>query len=140
MYSQALRDDDPEYTHGDYSGTTAYARSKRAQVELLGPLGERWAPYGVRVYATHPGWADTPGVATSLPTFRRLTRPVLRDAEGGADTTVWLAARTPVPPGGGLWHDRRERPTHFRNATRPTPDQVTRMWAWVRDQAGLPAA
>ncbi len=138
MYAQALRDDDPEYLEGDYSGATAYARSKRAQVELLAPLGERWAPYGVQVYATHPGWADTPGVATSLPTFRRLTRPVLRDAEGGADTTVWLAAQSPPPPGGGLWHDRRERSRHFRPGTRPTPDQVARMWAWVSDQAGLP--
>jgi len=35
MYSQKLRADDPEYLTGDYSPTTAYARSKRAQVEKL---------------------------------------------------------------------------------------------------------
>ncbi|MFN8195817.1 MAG: SDR family NAD(P)-dependent oxidoreductase [Nocardioidaceae bacterium] len=137
MYAQRLRDDDPEYVDGDYVPTTAYARSKRVQVELLETLGDRWAPYGVRVYATHPGWADTPGVQTSLPTFRLLTRPVLRDADGGADTTVWLAATSPARPGGGLWHDRHERPLHFRNATRPTPEQVARMWAWVEERAGL---
>ena len=97
MYTQRLRDDDPEFRSGDYSGTVAYARSKRAQVELLPPLTERWAPYGVRVYATHPGWADTPGVAESLPAFRKLTGPILRDADEGADTTVWLAATSPAP-------------------------------------------
>jgi NAD(P)-dependent dehydrogenase (short-subunit alcohol dehydrogenase family) len=137
MYTQPLREDDPEYLSGDYSGTTAYARSKRVQVELLPTLVGRWGPHGVRVYATHPGWADTPGVAESLPTFHRLTGPFLRDAEGGADTTVWLAATEPVPTAGGLWHDRRSRPTHFTSRTRPTDDQVERMWAWVEDQAGL---
>ena len=32
MYTQALHLDDLEYTQGKYSGATAYARSKRAQV------------------------------------------------------------------------------------------------------------
>ena len=137
MYTQALRDDDPEYLVGDYAGATAYARSKRAQVELLTPAGERWSGRGLRLYATHPGWADTPGVADSLPTFRTLTGPILRDAEGGADTTVWLSAVRPAQPAGGLWHDRRQRPAHFRRATRPTPEQVARMWAWVVDQTGI---
>ena len=135
MYAQGLRDDDPEYLSGEYSPTTAYARSKRAQVELLPRFAERWP--GVHVYATHPGWADTPGVRDSLPTFRRLTAPILRDAEGGADTTVWLAGTEPAPPGGGLWHDRGERPTHLRAATRPAPGQVDRMWAWTREHARL---
>ena len=53
----------------------------------------------VGVHATHPGWADTPGVVESLPRFHRLTGPLLRDAAGGADTTVWLAATDPQPPG-----------------------------------------
>jgi NAD(P)-dependent dehydrogenase (short-subunit alcohol dehydrogenase family) len=135
MYAQPLRDDDPEYLKGDYSPTTAYARSKRAQVELLPVLQRRWAD--LDVHATHPGWADTPGVQTSLPTFRRLTGPVLRDAEGGADTTVWLVAVRPGPPGGGLWHDRRRRPTSLLRKTRTSEAQRDRLWAWVRGAAGL---
>jgi len=138
MYAQTLRADDPEYVTGDYSPTTAYARSKRAQVELLPLMGARWGA-GVLVYATHPGWADTPGVEESLPTFRRLTRPVLRDAAGGAETTVWLTAVRPAPPSGTLLHDRRVRPTHFRAGTRPSADEVARMWAWVTTEAGLDA-
>lgn len=136
MYAQQLRADDPEYLTGDYSPTTAYARSKRAQVELLPHLVERWGE-GVLVYASHPGWADTPGVAESLPTFRTLTRSVLRDAAGGAETTVWLTAVQPPPPTGTLVHDRRVRPTHFRPGTRPGSGDVTQMWAWVTAQVGL---
>ena len=137
MYGQALRADDPEYLDGDYSPTTAYARSKRAQVELLPVLARRWASAGVGVHATHPGWADTPGVEESLPRFHRLTGPLLRDAEGGADTTVWLAATEPQPRSGQLWHDRRTRPTHLLRRTRTGDAERDAMWAWVREQTGL---
>ena len=129
MYSQRLRDDDPEYLLGDYSPTTAYARSKRAQIELLPILEERWDD--VEVYATHPGWADTPGVTESLPTFNKLLGPLLRDAESGVDTTVWLAATEPARPGGELWHDRRPRPTQLLRKTRTGDAERDRMWAWV---------
>jgi NAD(P)-dependent dehydrogenase (short-subunit alcohol dehydrogenase family) len=139
MYGQRLRADDPEYLSGDYSGTTAYARSKRAQVELLPVLASRWTAAGVGVHATHPGWADTPGVVDSLPTFHKLTAPLLRDAEGGADTTVWLAATTPQPRSGQLWHDRRPRPTHLWRKTRTGDAERTAMWDWVREQTGLDA-
>jgi NAD(P)-dependent dehydrogenase (short-subunit alcohol dehydrogenase family) len=136
MYAQRLRDDDPDYLRGDYSGTTAYARSKRAQVELLPVLQRRWD--GLSVYATHPGWADTPGVLESLPRFHAVTGPVLRDLHQGADTTVWLSAVEPAPEGGTLWHDRRPRPVALTRRTRATPDQVARLWDWVRDSLGLP--
>jgi dehydrogenase/reductase SDR family member 12 len=139
MYAQRLRDDDPEYLAGKYSGTTAYARSKRAQIELLPVLVDRWSPHDINIYATHPGWADTPGIAESLPGFRRLTKPILRDAEAGADTTAWLAATDPPPPPGGLWHDRRPRPTHMRASTRSQPGQVDRIWAWAEEKADLEA-
>lgn len=139
MYAQRLRADDPEYLSGGYSPTTAYARSKRAQVELLSVLSARWEPAGIRVWATHPGWADTPGVADSLPLFHRLMGPLLRDATGGADTTVWLSATEPAPPPGGLWHDRRQRPTHLRSRTRTTSADTDQMWAWVCEQVGLDA-
>jgi NAD(P)-dependent dehydrogenase (short-subunit alcohol dehydrogenase family) len=139
MYGQPLRADDPEYVKGDYSPTTAYARSKRAQVELLPVLQRRWGVEGAHVWATHPGWAATPGVADSLPRFNRLTGPILRDADGGADTTVWLAAVEPPPRGGGLWHDRRPRPTSFLPSTRTDAGATERLWAWVTEQTGISA-
>ena len=140
MYGQRLRADDPEFLSGEYSGTTAYARSKRAQVELLPVLADRWSGDGIGVHATHPGWADTPGVVESLPRFHKLTGPLLRDADGGADTTVWLSAVDPQPPSGQLWHDRRARPTHLLRRTRTGDAERTEIWDWARDQAGIKAA
>lgn len=132
MYSQRLRADDPGFLDGEYSGTTAYARSKRAQIELMPILTQRWAP--ARVYATHPGWADTPGVKESIPAFEKLTRPILRDAESGSDTTVWLSATEPAPAPATLWHDRVARPTHFMARTRTGDLERRRMWNWVQEQ------
>jgi NAD(P)-dependent dehydrogenase (short-subunit alcohol dehydrogenase family) len=139
MYAQALRVDDLEYDASpeDYSGTTAYARSKRAQVELLPSLTARWAPEHISVAAMHPGWADTPGVVDSLPGFHKLTGPVLRDAAGGADTAVWLGAVEPAPPSGALWHDRRVRPTSLLRRTRPSAADRRALWDWVQENAGL---
>lgn len=136
MYGQKLRDDDPEFHLGDYSGVTAYARSKRAQVEVLPLLQERLGD-GIHVYATHPGWADTPGVADSLPTFRKITRPLLRDAREGADTTVWLSAVEPAPAGGQFFHDRRARTTHKWGLNKSDPGAARRMWSWVLAQLDL---
>lgn len=136
MYGQALRADDPEYLQGEYSPTTAYARSKRAQVELLPTLIRRFDADDIRVDATHPGWAGTPGLTSSLPTFAKFTAPLLRDAEGGADTTVWLAGTGPDETG-LLWHDRRPRPTHLMPRTRTGDSERELMWEWALTQTGL---
>ncbi len=138
MYTQSLPAADPEYTRSTYKPATAYARSKRTQVSLLPVLADRWRARGVSVYATHPGWADTPGVVESLPGFHKVTGSILRDVAQGADTTVWLAAVDPVPPGGGLWHDRRVRPDHYLPTTRESDDQRQAMWSWARQAAQLP--
>lgn len=137
MYGQPLRADDPDCTTGTYAPATAYARSKRWQVEMAPLLAQRWAPDSITVATMHPGWADTPGVQESLPRFRALTRPVLRDDAQGADTSVWLVAAEPAPPTGKFWHDRVERPTSLLPTTRPSPDVRARAWAWLNEAAGL---
>lgn len=137
MYAQRLPVDDPEYLGGAYRGATAYARSKRVQASLLPILAERWASDRITVCGMHPGWADTPGVVSSLPGFQRVTAPILRDAADGADTTVWLAATDPAPPTGRLWHDRRPRPEHLVPWTRETPAARESMWTWCALSAGL---
>ena len=43
----------------------------------------------------HPGWVETPGVARYLPTFRKITRPLPREVDDGADTAVGLVATRP---------------------------------------------
>lgn len=128
MYTQPLPVDDIEYRQGHYRGATAYARSKRIQVALTPLLAQRWS--GVMLAAMHPGWADTPGVAQSLPGFRRLTRPILRTSEQAADTAVWLTATKPTPVSGQFWHDRRIRPTHYLPTTHHADAELDEVWRY----------
>ncbi|MDE9365659.1 SDR family NAD(P)-dependent oxidoreductase [Luteipulveratus sp. YIM 133132] len=139
MYAQPLPLDDLEYERELYRPATAYARSKRVQVALLPTLQERWGADGVRVYGMHPGWADTPGVTESLPRFATVMGPVLRPTGQGADTTGWLLATPHPPPGGGLWHDRRERPTDYSSRTRTSAEERRRLWEWVSNAARVNA-
>ena len=119
----------------DYRGTEQYARAKRAQVTL----NELWAGRVPRdevvFHAMHPGWADTPGVATSLPQFRRVMGPLLRTPAEGADTVVWLGADDgePIASTGGFWLDRARRPIHRLGSTRrsDTPERRRDLWQWV---------
>lgn len=130
MYTQRLHVEDLQSTRGTFDGPTAYARTKRAQVILTELWAERLAGTGVVAHAMHPGWADTPGVASSLPRFHRIVGPLLRSAEEGADTIVWLgAAAEPGEHSGGFWHDRRQRPTHRVPWTRETPADRVRLWS-----------
>ena len=137
-HGQRLAADDPAYETGTYSPVTAYARAKRWQLEMAPLLADRWAADRITVATMHPGWADTPGLAASMPRFRTVTRPLLRDDAGGADTTVWLIATEPPPPSGRFWHDRVERPLHAVRRTRPSDAARETAWAWLREAAGLP--
>lgn len=113
MYTTPLSADDLESVNGDYDGVRVYARTKRMQVVLADQWARRLEGTGIRVESTHPGWVETPGVAEALPTFRRLTKPLLRDVADGADTAVWLVATRPDSGGAHFWHDRAQRPTTF---------------------------
>ena len=87
----------------------------------------------------HPGWADTPGVEEALPTFRKITGPLLRSVEEGADTMMWLAADGAALAGSGdFWHDRRRRSIHKLPTTRKadTPERHADLWAWCVEQTG----
>jgi dehydrogenase/reductase SDR family protein 12 len=133
MYSQPLRVDDPEYREGEFAGAKAYARVKRMQVVLAELWAGELGPDGVAVHSMHPGWADTPGVSTSLPTFHRLTRPLLRTPEQGADTIVWLAAAAEAGrENGKFWHDRRVRPTHYLPWQRESEVDRRALWEFCR--------
>ena len=139
MYTQSLPTDDPEYLDGHYSGVRAYARTKRMQVARTPILARRLAGQHIRVYSMHPGWADTPGVAASLPAFRKLTGPLLRTPEEAADTALWLAATQPPPRSGGFFHDRRPRPEHYLPLTRhgEAQRQRQRLWRYCAYAVGI---
>jgi NAD(P)-dependent dehydrogenase (short-subunit alcohol dehydrogenase family) len=130
MYTQKLAADDLQSERGDFDGPTAYARSKRAEVVLTEMWAHELMGTGVTVHSMHPGWADTAGIRSSLPRFYRVARPLLRTADQGADTIVWLgAAAEPAGTSGGFWHDRRRRPTHLLPGTREGEEDRRRLWA-----------
>ena len=129
MYTQRLHIDDLQNAHGEFNGTTAYARTKRAQVLLTEEWARRLADRGIIAHAMHPGWADTPGVSASLPRFYRVSRPLLRSPAQGADTIVWLGAADEAATGsGGFWHDRRRRPTSLLPWTREAAGDGAALW------------
>lgn len=139
MYSAELTVDRLQMDAAEYNGSKQYALAKRAQVTLNEMWAERVDRRSVVFHSMHPGWADTPGVEEALPTFRKIVGPLLRDAEAGADTMVWLAADDgePLATTGGFWLDRRVRPIHrLRNTRRSdTPERRAQLWDWVTERA-----
>ncbi|MCM2312660.1 MAG: SDR family NAD(P)-dependent oxidoreductase [Steroidobacteraceae bacterium] len=128
MYTQKIQVDDLQSQSGSYSGAVAYARAKRGLMILTEEWARRWAQDGIVVNAMHPGWADTPGVVTSLPEFHRITGRVLRTPEEGADTIVWLAAATEAGKvSGEFWLDRRPHLKYVLPGTRETPAERSRL-------------
>jgi len=134
MYSAALSVTGLEMGEDEYRGTEQYARAKRAQVVLTQIWAERFGSTGVYFHSLHPGWADTPGVADSLPGFQRVMGPLLRDSAAGADTMVWLVVDDHALQSNGVfWHDRRPRSAHKIPTTRKaeTEDRRSRLWDYV---------
>ena len=104
-----------------YNGVLAYGMHKRAQLVLNHYWREQYRDRGIDFYVMHPGWADTAGVQRSLPRFRQIMKSILRDAQSGADTAIWLAAtRPPQPERELVWFDRKVRPAHVYAYTRQT--------------------
>ncbi|KAF5749241.1 dehydrogenase/reductase SDR family member 12 [Tripterygium wilfordii] len=113
MYTAPLTTD-LEFTDGKFDGVEQYARNKRVQVALT----EKWAKLhenrGISFYSMHPGWAETPGVAKSLPSFSERLSGKLRTREEGADTVLWLALQPKEKlASGAFYFDRAEAPKHL---------------------------
>ena len=152
MYTEGFDLGRLEMPAARYRGATAYARAKRAQVVLSHEWARRWGADGVASHAMHPGWVDTPGLASGLPSFTRLGR-LLRTPAEGADTAVWLAAGGPrsggpAAEGGsgvaaleGFWHDRRRRREHRLPGTKPRAADAAsagpRLWEWCAARTGV---
>lgn len=124
MYTQRLEVDKLIMGKAGYSGSTAYARAKRALMVMTEEWAEQWADEGITINAMHPGWADTPGVVTALPAFHKLTRRILRSPLEGADTIVWLAVASEAGKASGkLFLDREPRGTYLLSGTREAPGE-----------------
>lgn len=107
-----------------YDGVVQYARTKRAEI-VLAKLWAKERPETCFA-AMHPGWADTPGVSSSLPTFHKLTRGVLRSPEQGADTIVWLCGAQ--VESGKFWFDRSQADALPVPGVRSEAGQEAALW------------
>ena len=135
MYAEKLDLASLHMSADSYDGVRAYARAKRAQVTMNEQWATRMAGSPVGFHCMHPGWADTPGVAESLPTFRRVTRSILRTPQEGADTLVWLSAEPRLPaPSGSFWLDRTVRRTVRIPGTATSPETAAALWDLVCEQ------
>lgn len=121
---------------GPFDGVTAYAQQKRAQVILNELFAARLAPWNIRSNAMHPGWAKTPGVDSGLPTFTRVMGPLLRSADEGADTLVWLACAA-VDDTGKLFLDRQPRRTEVLPGTSHSAAERQALWDLCGQLTGI---
>lgn len=141
MYTQRVDFDDLGWKSRPFSGPRAYAQAKRIQVALMREWARRMATSSISFNAMHPGWADTPGLADTLPGFYRLMGPLLRSVDEGIETITWLATSPEVrPPGGSLYLDRRPRPFDRVPHTRLNADDRRELWATISELAGVDPA
>jgi len=134
MYTEGLDVAGLEMDADDYGGAAAYARTKRAQVVLTELWADRLEGTGVVAHSMHPGWVNTPGVAASLPTFRRVMGPLLRNADQGADTIVWLSTdEDALESSGEFWMDRRPRAKHRLKRTEAGDAETDLLWGFLAD-------
>jgi len=140
MYSQRLDLECLEAPPESYSGSVAYARAKRGLMIVTELWAQDWQGDNIVVNAMHPGWARTPGVESALPTFNRLTGPLLRTPEQGADTIVWLATATEAAMvSGKLFLDRVPRTTHLMASTGETPRERGALMETLRNYRAGPS-
>lgn len=138
MYSSGFDLDDPQLEDREYDPTKFYAQSKRAEVMLADEWQDREPGGGPVFCSMHPGWADTEGVSNALPTFNRLIGPILRTAEEGGETAVWLSGATPKEaPGGEFYMDRKQRPKHRVPGTRESTEDRSQLYELCAELTGL---
>jgi dehydrogenase/reductase SDR family member 12 len=132
QYTVSWDSTDPLCEKRKFDGRMQYAISKKAQV-MLSEMWASRAPKGSVVSnCMHPGWADTPGVQTSISDFAESHKGKLRSLEQGADTIVWLAAtKNPLATtsNGLFFFDRKPVETDFSfSGTRASPAQFEKLW------------
>ena len=134
MYTQRLSLKHLIMDEPGYDGPQAYARAKRGLAVLTELWADAWRDDNIVVNAMHPGWADTPGVKSALPTFRRVTQKILRNEQEGADTIIWLARATEADKvTGKLFLDREIRSPYLLKKTIERASEREGLEAFLRE-------
>ncbi|KAM4123463.1 hypothetical protein ACB094_01G161000 [Castanea mollissima] len=128
MYTAPLTTD-LQYSDRNFNGVDQYARNKRVQVALTEKWAETYKNKGIGFYSMHPGWAETPGVAKSLPGLSERLSGNLRTSEEGADTIIWLALQPKEKlVSGAFYFDRAEAPKHLMFSATGGSHVKNKMW------------
>ena len=134
MYTQPLHVEALSNFPKKYDGVVHYALTKRAQVVLANLMDDHYAATGaIRFAAMHPGWVDTPALSRAMPFFKRVTQPILRTPDQGADTVAWLAL-CPIDCWSSdtrFYFDRQSAPIHVTARTRRDSDAPERLHAYL---------
>lgn len=138
MLTQKLDLSDLQFTKNacNFDGTMAYAQTKRQQVVMMEQFSKMFP--SIHFSSTHPGWADTPGVQTSIPDFYEKMKDRLRTSEQGADTMVWLAVALCVKdvPSGSFFQDRKAVSTHLPLAwTKYSPQESEQLMKTLEEMS-----
>jgi NAD(P)-dependent dehydrogenase (short-subunit alcohol dehydrogenase family) len=96
-----------------WDGWKAYCNSKLANLLYVAEQGRRLGDSKIRVCAVHPGLVNSAfgdeNAGLKSKAFLWLKRHFGRTNEQGADTAVWLAARTERPDQGGYYSNRSKK-------------------------------
>lgn len=138
LYTQGIRLDDMDFATERFNGPKAYARAKRALLDV----SQYWAMQysGLGLHTMHPGWAATPGVANALPAFNQRMSKWLRNARQGSDSAVWLASHPAFAQGqssGAFWFDRARRPSSLLANTSSSEANVQALISWYEEQISI---
>lgn len=136
MLTEGLNVNDVQSDQAKYDGTKSYSRQKRMQVELT----HHWAATynGIQFLSVHPGWADTPGVQSSLPSFYKSLKLRLRTPEQGADSILWCAAAKAAMnvSNGSFIEDRAVADEHVTwGGTASKPGDLENLVSLLNDQS-----
>lgn len=139
MYTQALHLDDMGFEDEKFDGAKAYARAKRGLVAVMDHWAKTQTSSGATFNSMHPGWADTPGVKSSLPLFHKTLKSKLRDSRMGADTIVWMATSGAVADvSGKFFFDRKPRAKSIVSGTRVDPADSEALLRWLTEASDMP--
>jgi len=115
MLTHKLDANDLQTENKTFDATMVYAQNKRQQVIMTEQYAKKYPE--ITFTSMHPGWADTPAVRTSMPSFYNMMKNKLRTVEQGADTIVWLAiSRNPEAAkknSGAFFQDRQAVSKHL---------------------------
>lgn len=112
-----------------WDGWKAYCNSKLANLLYVAEQGRRLDRSPIRVCAVHPGLVnsafgdDNTGLKSKA--FLWLKRTFGRTNEQGADTAIWLSARTERPIQGGYYSNRAEK---IPSAPARSLNDARRLW------------